>query len=151
MISRARWKFAAGLALVAIFGVFAWIQILDGPAEQARKESGNITAGLNLSGRVTMIDLGATECVPCKMMAPIMEELKEEYKGKADIIFIDVWKDPPQARKYGIQAIPTQIFFDRSGREVYRHVGFINKEQIKKILAQMGVALGPTRGEVPES
>lgn len=141
MISRARWKFAAGLALVAIFGVFAWIQILDGPAEQAKKESGNITAGLNLSGRVTMIDLGATECVPCKMMAPIMEELKEEYKGKADIIFIDVWKDPPQAKKFGIQAIPTQIFFDESGTEAFRHIGFMDKKQIVEILAKLGVSL----------
>ena len=51
------------------------------------------------SGKVTMIDLGATECIPCKMMAPIIEELKKEYAGKADIIFIDVWKNPGSGEK----------------------------------------------------
>ena len=60
-----------------------------------------------------MIDLGATECIPCKMMAPVIEELKKDYAGRACIIFLDVWKDPAQAKKYGIRAIPTQIFFHR--------------------------------------
>ena len=91
-------------------------------------------------GRVTMIDLGATECVPCKMMAPIIEELKAEYSGKAEILFIDVWKDPPQAEKFGVQAIPTQIFFDKNGREVYRHMGFLDKQAIVEILTRLGVS-----------
>jgi thioredoxin 1 len=92
------------------------------------------------SGRVTMIDLGATECIPCKMMAPILEELKKEYAGRADIIFIDVWKDPPQARKYGIRAIPTQIFFDAEGNEVFRHTGFMDKKRIVDVLTRLGVS-----------
>ncbi|OGP56873.1 MAG: hypothetical protein A2V65_05760 [Deltaproteobacteria bacterium RBG_13_49_15] len=91
------------------------------------------------SMRVTMIDLGATACIPCKMMAPIIEELKKVYAGKADIIFIDVWKDPAQAKKYGIRAIPTQIFFDENGKEVHRNVGFMDKKQIVKILSTLGV------------
>ncbi|MBE0603080.1 MAG: thioredoxin family protein, partial [Deltaproteobacteria bacterium] len=91
-------------------------------------------------GRVTMIDLGATGCIPCKMMAPIIEELKTEYAGKAEIVFIDVWKDPPQAQKYGVQAIPTQIFFDKNGREVYRHMGFLDKQAIVEILTRLGVS-----------
>jgi thioredoxin 1 len=91
-------------------------------------------------GRVTMIDLGATECIPCKMMAPILEELKTEYAGKADILFIDVWKNPEQAKKYGVQAIPTQIFFDRDGREVFRNVGFMDKRRIVDTLSGLGVS-----------
>lgn len=90
-------------------------------------------------GKVTMIDLGATECIPCKMMAPIIEKLKKEYAGKAEIIFIDVWKDSTQARKYDIRTIPTQIFFDQNGREVLRHTGFIDKKRIVGILSRMGV------------
>ncbi|HOP48005.1 MAG TPA: thioredoxin family protein [Desulfobacteraceae bacterium] len=92
------------------------------------------------SGKVTMIDLGAAKCVPCKMMAPILEELKKEYAGRADIIFIDVWKDRSQAKKYGIRAIPTQIFFDASGREVYRHTGFMDKKRIVETLSRLGVS-----------
>jgi thioredoxin 1 len=92
------------------------------------------------SGRVTMIDLGATECIPCKMMAPILEELEKEYEGRADIIFIDVWKAPDQAKKFGIRAIPTQIFFDTEGNEFYRHTGFMDKKRIVDVLTRMGVS-----------
>jgi len=92
------------------------------------------------SGRITMIDLGATECIPCKMMAPIIEELKKEYVGRADIIFIDVWKNPEQAKKYGIRAIPTQIFFDADGREVHRNTGFMDKKRIVEVLTRLGVS-----------
>jgi len=91
-------------------------------------------------GRVTMIDLGATECIPCKMMAPIIEDLRREYAGKADILFIDVWKNPGQARKYGIRAIPTQIFYNAKGKEVHRNVGFMDKEQIVRMLSTLGVS-----------
>lgn len=83
---------------------------------------------------VTMVDLGAKSCIPCKMMAPILEELKAEYEGRAAVIFIDVWKDRSQGPRFGIQAIPTQIFYDKHGSEVYRHIGFMDKETIKKQL-----------------
>ena len=59
---------------------------------------------------VTMIDLGAKSCIPCKMMAPILEKLETEYSGKADVVFIDVWKNPEAGKQYGINLIPTQIF-----------------------------------------
>ncbi|MBF0495208.1 MAG: thioredoxin fold domain-containing protein [Deltaproteobacteria bacterium] len=88
---------------------------------------------------ITMIDLGATSCIPCKMMAPILEKLEKSYQGKAAIIFIDVWKDRDQAVKFGIRAIPTQIFFDKNGRETYRHAGFMDENAIVRQLSQMGV------------
>ena len=94
---------------------------------------------LPVKGMVTMIDLGADKCIPCRMMAPILVELKEAYKGRAAIVFIDVWKNPEEAKKYGIRAIPTQIFFDREGKEVYRHVGFMDKESIVARLEKLGV------------
>ena len=89
---------------------------------------------------VTMVDLGATSCIPCKMMAPIIEELEAEYRGKAAIIFIDVWKNPDEGKKFKVSMIPTQIFFDRAGNEVYRHSGFMDKKTIVAQLAQMGIA-----------
>lgn len=88
---------------------------------------------------VTMVDLGATACIPCKMMAPIIEELAAEYRGKAAIIFIDVWQNPDEAKKFKVSMIPTQIFFDRTGNEIYRHSGFLDKKTIVAQLAQMGV------------
>ena len=92
-----------------------------------------------VKGMVTMIDLGANSCVPCKMMAPILEKLEKEYKGKATIVVIDVWKDPSQSKKYGIRAIPTQIFYDKEGKEVYRHVGFMSENAIVTQLKNLGV------------
>ena len=88
------------------------------------------TAEVPVPGMVTMVDLGATSCIPCKMMAPILEELEQQYKGKAAIVFIDVWKDEDQGKRFGISMIPTQIFFDRDGKEVYRHTGFLEKQAI---------------------
>jgi len=90
-------------------------------------------------GMVTMIDLGAKKCIPCKMMAPILEKMEKNYKGKAAIIFIDVWKNRDQAGRFGIRIIPTQIFFNKKGKEVYRHVGFMGETAIIEQLKKMGV------------
>jgi len=94
---------------------------------------------LPVKGMVTLIDLGATECIPCKMMAPIMAKLEADYQGKAVIAFIDVWKNRDQAPKYKIRAIPTQVFYDPSGTEVYRHEGFMSEKDIVAQLTIMGV------------
>lgn len=90
-------------------------------------------------GKVTMVDLGAKKCIPCKMMAPIMDELEKEYKDRAAIVFIDVWENPDAALKYGIGIIPTQIFYDASGKEILRHEGFFEKSAIIAELTKLGV------------
>lgn len=90
-------------------------------------------------GMATMVDLGAKKCVPCKMMAPILEALEKKYKGRAAIVFIDVWENPEAAKEFGIQVIPTQIFYDTSGREVTRHRGFMSREAIVAELGKVGV------------
>lgn len=90
-------------------------------------------------GQVTMVDLGAQTCTPCKMMAPILEKLTAEYEGRAAIIFIDVRQDSAQAKRFKVSVIPTQIFFDEEGNEVSRHVGFMAEEDIVAQLAEMGV------------
>ncbi len=90
-------------------------------------------------GMVTMVDLGAKKCIPCKMMAPIMEELEKDYKDRAAIIFIDVWENPNASKKFGINTIPTQIFYDANGKEMFRHVGFFDKSGIEAELLKLGV------------
>lgn len=90
-------------------------------------------------GKVTMVDLGAKKCIPCKMMAPIMEKLEKAYEGKAQIVFIDVWENRDQAPRFGIRAIPTQIFFNENGEEVWRHEGFLEEQTIVDRLTEMGV------------
>jgi len=88
-----------------------------------------------------LIDLGAGKCIPCKMMAPILEELKKEYQGRLDVIFVDVWEKPDEAKKYKINIIPTQIFYDASGKELFRHEGFFAKEDILAKWKEFGITL----------
>lgn len=92
-----------------------------------------------VKGMVTMLDLGADKCLPCKMMAPILKRVEEAYRGKAAVVFIDVWKDQAPAKRFGIRAIPTQIFFDQDGKEIYRHTGFMAEAEIVAQLKKMGI------------
>ncbi|OPY16095.1 MAG: Thioredoxin [Syntrophus sp. PtaB.Bin075] len=92
-----------------------------------------------VKGMVTLVDLGATRCIPCKMMAPILERMKKKYEGKAAIVFLDVWEDAQPAKYFRIRGIPTQIFFNNKGEEVYRHEGFMSEEEIVAMLDKLGV------------
>ncbi len=86
-----------------------------------------------------LVDLGKGTCIACKKMKPILDELKIEYQGKAIVNVIDIRYDRRAAQRYGIRLIPTQIFFDADGNEVYRHEGFMDKQSIMKKFAEMGV------------
>jgi len=100
----------------------------DNPVDKARA-----------SGRASLVDFGSTGCVPCDMMAPILETLREKYKGKVNVLFVHVGEEPILASRYGVQSIPVQIFFDKTGKEVFRHVGFFAQEQIEGKLSEMRV------------
>ena len=86
-----------------------------------------------------VVDLGADKCIPCKRLAPILEELKKEYAGRVSVEFIDVWKNPRAGDPYKIRVIPTQVFFDADGKEVWRHEGFLPKEDFLTKFAELGV------------
>ncbi|HOJ34915.1 MAG TPA: thioredoxin domain-containing protein [Candidatus Hydrogenedentes bacterium] len=86
-----------------------------------------------------LIELGSVRCIPCRMMAPILDELKKEYDGKLKVEFIDVWEYPDAAEKFSVRAIPTQVIVDSSGKEVFRHTGFYPKDQIVAKLKQLGI------------
>lgn len=91
--------------------------------------------------KVTFVELGSVKCIPCKMMQPIMEEIEKEYGDQVNVVFYDVWTDAgrPYAEKYGIRAIPTQVFLDENGAEYHRHQGFFPKEELVKVLKMKGV------------
>jgi len=88
-----------------------------------------------------LLDLGAGKCIPCKMMAPILEELKKEYAGSLKVEVVDVEEKPDIAEKYEVRIIPTQIFFDAAGKELFRHEGFYSKEDILEKWKELGVQL----------
>ncbi|MGD9780688.1 MAG: thioredoxin family protein [Kiritimatiellia bacterium] len=85
-----------------------------------------------------LVDLGADKCIPCKMMAPILEELKTTYAGQLEVEFIDVWKNEGAGEAYGVRVIPLQIFFDANGKELFRHEGFYAKADILAKWKELG-------------
>lgn len=111
----------------------AWV------ARQYALAMNNIVDKARKSGKPTMVDFGADGCRPCDMMTPILSSVKKDYAGKANVIFVHVRKEPILGARYGIQVIPVQVFFDKSGSEVFRHEGFFPKDQIVAKLAEMGV------------
>jgi thioredoxin 1 len=100
----------------------------DNPVDKARA-----------SGKPSLVDFGSTGCRPCDMLAPILETLKEKYAGKLNVLFIHIGQEQILATRYGIQAIPAQVFFDKNGKEVFRHIGFFPQDEIEKKLAEFGL------------
>ena len=71
----------------------------------------------------------------------MLDELKKEYAGKLEVEFIDVWENPDAGKQYGIEVIPTQIFYDADGKELFRHIGFFAKDDILAKWKELGVDL----------
>jgi thioredoxin 1 len=91
--------------------------------------------------KVTFVEIGSVNCIPCRMMKPIMDAVEKEFAGQVKVVFHDVWtaKGKEDAMKYGIRVIPTQVFLDKDGKEYFRHQGFFPKEELVKILSIKGV------------
>jgi thioredoxin 1 len=92
------------------------------------------------SPKVTFVELGSVNCIPCKMMQPVMKAIEEEFGDQIEVVFHDVWKDRAPAEKYRIRVIPTQVFLDETGKEFFRHEGFYPKEDIEKLLLDKGLS-----------
>jgi thioredoxin 1 len=104
--------------------------------------AGNLDESLQKAkaeGRIVMLELGSIGCIPCEQMKPVMVRLSETYKGKLDVLFVDVKKDHATARRYGVYMIPVQVFLDKKGKEFHRHVGFYAYEEIVPMLKKAGM------------
>jgi len=95
----------------------------------------------SIKPKVTFVELGSVNCIPCKQMQPVMNAIEEKYKDQVKVIFYDVWKDDQKkyAQQYGIKLIPTQVFLDSNGKEFHRHEGFYPESDIDKILQSKGL------------
>lgn len=135
---------AAGriLLIIMFFASLAAVSLVNACARNDADQSTGDAQDKGRSATATAIpklmDLGAGKCIPCKKMAPILDALREEYRGKFDVVFIDVWKDRSQAAAHRIRLIPTQIYFDASGKELHRHEGFASREDILATWKSLG-------------
>lgn len=91
--------------------------------------------------KITFIELGSVNCIPCKKMQPVMKAIEQKYGDVVKVIFYDVWtpEQKPFARQYGVRLIPTQVFLDENGKEFFRHEGFFPEEEIHTLFKKRGV------------
>jgi len=132
-----RWIFALVVVALAV-GVY-----MMRPAAHSQRgvDGQDATESGTIAALPRLLDLGADKCVPCKMMAPMLEELKTEYAGTFTVEFIDVWKNSGASAEYGIKMIPTQVFFAADGTELFRHEGFYGKEDILAKWRELGIEI----------
>jgi thiol-disulfide isomerase/thioredoxin len=88
-------------------------------------------------------DFGMGSCAACKMMMPVLDELRRDYAGRLSVEYVNIGEHPHAGRAHGIRQIPAQIFYDASGKEIHRHIGFIAKEDIIARFAELGIHLEP--------
>lgn len=110
-------------------------------AEKQTAQTTNTKSSLATGAQITFVELGSVNCIPCRMMQPVMKQIDSVYAGKVKVVFIDVLTDQgrPYMQQFGIKAIPTQVFLDAQGKEVSRHTGFFPKDSIVALLASKGV------------
>lgn len=141
-----------GAPLAGVMGIFG---CSDGTAPHSRDDAQNISPGnphaeaavvknesvSAAAPEVTFVELGSVNCIPCKMMQPVMKAVEEKFGSRVRIVFHDVWTPGGRqdAMKYRIRAIPTQVFLDRNGNEYFRHEGFFPQADIERVLAAKGV------------
>jgi len=101
---------------------------LDNPVDKAR-----------MSGKPTMAEFGASGCVPCDMMKPIMEKLRKKYPDQLNVVFVHARENQLLAARFGIRSIPVQVFYDAKGKEVFRHKGFYAEADVLKQVRKLGV------------
>ena len=90
-------------------------------------------------GKAVMLELGSVGCIPCEQMKAVMEKLRANYIGKLEVLFVDVRKDRDTAQRFGVFAIPTQVFLDKNGKEFHRHIGYYGYEEIAPLLKKAGI------------
>jgi thioredoxin 1 len=108
----------------------------------ACSNTGSLDESLNKAkaeGKLVMLELGSVGCIPCEQMKPVMAKLSDSYKGKMEVIFIDVRKDHDTARRFRVFMIPVQVFLDKDGKEFHRHIGFYPYEEIAPMLKKAGI------------
>lgn len=133
---------SAALFLIALFVVFSCGQ------NKSQGEKAKTTSQLStdikeseIKYKVTFIELGSVRCIPCRQMQTVMKSIEAKYGKEVKIDFYDVWTDAgkPYGVKYGIEAIPTQVFLDETGKEYYKHEGFFPEEELVKVILLKGV------------
>ncbi len=119
--------------------VFLNVSVLAACSQASESDVSKVLAKAQKDGKVVMLELGSVGCIPCEKMKPVMQKLRETYRDKLEVLFVDVRVDRPTAARYGVTVIPTQVFLDKRGKEFHRHVGFYDYWEIFDVLKAQGL------------
>ncbi len=115
------------------------ISVLSAWSRASESDVSKVLTRAQKEGKVVMLELGSVGCIPCEKMKPVMQKLRETYKDKLEVLFVDVRKDRPTSIRFGVTVIPTQVFLDKRGKEFHRHVGFYDYWDIFDVLKAQGL------------
>ena len=135
-------KLTIFITVLFLFSVVPFVNsIAQNKAAETKATNAEVNKNAVKQHKVTFIELGSVRCIPCQKMQSIMKSIEKKYSGQVKVVFHDVWtpEGKPYAEKYGIYAIPTQVFLDENGKEYARHEGFFPEEELIEVLKQKGV------------
>ena len=89
-------------------------------------------------GKPVLVDFGSNKCIPCRQLRPILKDVAQEFSGKGQVLIIDVFQHQALAREHRIHLIPTLVFFDAQGKEIFRRSGVWDKDSIARKLSEAG-------------
>ncbi len=129
----------SGLFLLLIISSFAFS--CTKKQEDTKTPQTTVVKADSIQAKITFIELGSVKCVPCRQMQPVMASIEEKFTGQVKVIFYDVWQKDQNhfAYDYHIDLIPTQVFLDAQGNEIFRHEGFFPEEEITEFLKKQGL------------
>lgn len=123
------------VAVVVLLNIF----VLSACSNAGESDVSKVLAKAQKDGKAVMLELGSVGCIPCEQMKPVMQKLRETYRDKLEVLFVDVRVDRPTAVRFGVTVIPTQVFLDKKGKEFHRHVGFYDYGEIFDVLKAQGL------------
>lgn len=116
--------------MMMVGGVFVW-------KNAGGSENRTVMAdGENLP---RMVQMSSSTCPPCLEMEPVIQELQKDYQGRIEIQVIDLIEHPEEISKNKLRVTPTQIFYNPQGKEVFRHEGYLSREEILQVFEELGV------------
>lgn len=120
-------------------GVLVVLFLLSLSACSSAEDIDPVLSKAKAEGKIVMLELGSVGCIPCEQMKPVMQKLRETYTNKLEVIFVDVRRENKTGRRFGVNMIPTQVFLDKDGKEIYRHIGFYSYDEIVPVLKKAGI------------
>jgi len=123
-----------------IFLIVSFLLINLSACNSAKPEPDSVKAAGH-QAKITFVELGSVNCIPCKAMQPVMKAIEEKYGDQIKVVFYDVWQPEQKkyAQQYRIRLIPTQVFLDASNKEIFRHEGFFSEAEIDTLLQSHGL------------